>query len=402
MLLKAITVSEINEYLKKLVSGDVILKNVLIKGEISNLKFHNNAIYFTLVDEFASIKCIMFNEYFRNIDFNLSNGLSVLATGRITVYEKMGVFEILVNKLELEGSGTLFIAFEKLKEKLKREGLFDTNKKKLIPKNPKKIAVVTSPKGAAVHDIVTILKRRKPSINILVVPILVQGDMAADEIVKAFELINKRSDIDLIILGRGGGSFEDLFPFNEEKVARAVYNSNIPVISAVGHETDFTITDFVADLRAATPSAAAELAVTDSSIYKDKINNLKFRLTQSMLSIIQEKRVKVNSLKDTILLKNPIKQNEKLKVKLKDLNRIMINSIIGIIKNNRFKYLRLIDKLNTLSPLNVLKRGYTITMDEDKIIPITSIKNIKNDDVLYVLFSDGDIKCIVNEVEKSE
>ncbi|SNX55369.1 exodeoxyribonuclease VII large subunit [Thermoanaerobacterium sp. RBIITD] len=402
MLLKTLTVREVNEYIKKLLSGDIILKNIMIKGEISNLKFHSQALYFTLVDEYASLKCIMFNEYLEKIDLKLENGMSVIATGRISVYEKSGTFEFYVTKIEVEGSGALYVSFEKLKQRLKNEGLFDSDKKIPIPKNPKKIGVITSPTGAAIHDIIKILRRRKPSIDILVVPILVQGNMAALEIEEAINTLNKRRDIDLIILGRGGGSFEDLYPFSEEKVARAIYKSKIPVISAVGHETDFTIADFVADLRAPTPSAAAELAVTDISVYNDMINNYKKSLYHSIMAIINNERQHLNGLKNTILSKNPIRENEQLKIKLKSLNRIMENSIISIINNKKFKYISLVDKLNTLSPLNVLKRGYTVTMDRNNLKPITLAKNLMVDDIVYILFNDGKARCTVNEVEKNE
>ncbi len=270
MLLKTLTVKQVNDYLKNIVTGDIILKHVMVKGEISNLYFRGQALYFTLVDEYSSLKCVVFEDYIDNINVEVKNGMSVIVTGRVYVYEKSSSFQLHVFNIEVEGLGSLFLSFERLKQKLKSEGLFDLDKKKNLPKNPKKVAVITSPSGAAVHDIINILRRRKPSIDIMVVPILVQGTKASSEIVEAIIKVNKRSDVDLIILGRGGGSFEDLYPFNEEIVARAIYNSRIPVISAVGHETDFTIADFVADLRAPTPSAAAELAVTDVNFYNEK------------------------------------------------------------------------------------------------------------------------------------
>jgi Exodeoxyribonuclease VII large subunit (EC 3.1.11.6) len=270
MLLKTLTVKQVNDYLKSIVGSDIILKHVMIKGEISNLHFRGQALYFTLVDEYSSLKCVMFEEYINDLKVDVKNGMSVVATGRISVYEKSGAFELLVSKIDVEGAGALFLSFEKLKQKLRNEGLFDSDKKKPIPKNPNKIGVITSPTGAAIHDIINILRRRKPSIDILVVPILVQGSSASLEIEEAIKKVNRRNDVDLIILGRGGGSFEDFYPFNEERVARAIYNSRIPIISAVGHETDFTIADFVADLRAPTPSAAAELAVTDINFYNEK------------------------------------------------------------------------------------------------------------------------------------
>jgi len=298
MLLKTLTVKQVNDYLKSIVGSDIILKHVMIKGEISNLHFRGQALYFTLVDEYSSLKCVMFEEYINDLKVDVKNGMSVVATGRISVYEKSGAFELLVSKIDVEGAGALFLSFEKLKQKLRNEGLFDSDKKKPIPKNPNKIGVITSPTGAAIHDIINILRRRKPSIDILVVPILVQGSSASLEIEEAIKKVNRRNDVDLIILGRGGGSFEDFYPFNEERVARAIYNSRIPIISAVGHETDFTIADFVADLRAPTPSAAAELAVTDINFYNEKIENYRKSLYRYAMSIIIDKRHHLNSLKN--------------------------------------------------------------------------------------------------------
>ncbi|WHE08040.1 exodeoxyribonuclease VII large subunit [Thermoanaerobacterium thermosaccharolyticum] len=398
MLLKTLTVKQVNDYLKSIVGSDIILKHVMIKGEISNLHFRGQALYFTLVDEYSSLKCVMFEEYINDLKIDVKNGMSVIATGRISVYEKSGAFELLVSKIDVEGAGALFLSFEKLKQKLRNEGLFDSGKKKPIPKNPNKIGVITSPTGAAIHDIINILRRRKPSIDILVVPILVQGSSASLEIEEAIKKVNRRNDVDLIILGRGGGSFEDFYPFNEERVARAIYNSRIPIISAVGHETDFTIADFVADLRAPTPSAAAELAVTDVNFYNEKIENYKRSLYHYAMSIIIDKRHHLNSLKKSIMSKNPIVKNQQLKIRLNSLNRIMEDSIYSVINNKKFKYISLIDKLNTLSPLNVLKRGYTLTMDKDNIRPITKVENLSANDKIYVLFEDGEAKCTVNEV----
>ncbi|MDI3310192.1 MAG: exodeoxyribonuclease VII large subunit [Thermoanaerobacterium sp.] len=402
MLLKTLTVKQVNDYLKNVVAGDIILKHVMVKGEISNLHFRGQALYFTLVDEYSSLKCVVFEDYIDDINVEVKNGMSVIVTGRVYVYEKNSSFQLHVFNIEVEGLGSLFLSFEKLKQKLKNEGLFDTNKKKNLPKNPQKVAVITSPSGAAVHDIINILRRRKPSIDIMVVPILVQGDKASSEIVEAIVKVNRRSDIDLIILGRGGGSFEDLYPFNEEIVARAIYNSQIPVISAVGHETDFTIADFVADLRAPTPSAAAELAVTDVNFYNEKIKNYERSLYRYMLSIIDKKRHRLDNLKKLIISKNPIIKNKQMKERLDTLNRIMEDSIYKILRDKELQYVSLIEKLNALSPLNVLKRGYTMTMDKDKINLVTKAKNISANDRIYLLFEDGEALCTVNEVREYE
>lgn len=402
MLLKTLTVKQVNDYLKNIVTGDIILKHVMVKGEISNLYFRGQALYFTLVDEYSSLKCVVFEDYIDDINVEIKNGMSVIVTGKVYVYEKSSSFQLHVFNIEVEGLGSLFLSFERLKQKLKSEGLFDLDRKKNLPQNPKKIAVITSPSGAAVHDIINILRRRKPSIDIMVVPILVQGNKASSEIVDAIIKVNKRSDVDLIILGRGGGSFEDLYPFNEEIVARAIYNSKIPIISAVGHETDFTIADFVADLRAPTPSAAAELAVTDVNFYNEKIKNYRKSLYRYMLSIIDKKRHRLDNLKKLLIGKNPIIKNRQMKERLNTLNIIMEDSIYKILKDKKHKYINLVEKLNALSPLNVLKRGYTMTMDKDKINLVTKANDISSDDKIHLLFEDGEALCTVNEVMRYE
>ncbi|QSZ26506.1 exodeoxyribonuclease VII large subunit [Aceticella autotrophica] len=402
MFFKALEVKEVNEYIKKLINGDVILRNLMVKGEISNLKYHNQALFFTLTDETSCLKCIMFKEFIEDFDIKLQNGISVVATGKISVYERSGTYQLYVQKIKIDGIGALYISFDKLKEKLKNEGLFDISRKKPLPKNPKKIGVITSMKGAAVHDIISVLKRRKPSIDIIIMPILVQGNSASDEIEKALYILNERNDIDLIILGRGGGSFEDLFPFNEEKVARAISQSKIPIISAIGHETDFTISDFVSDLRAPTPSAAAELAVLDMNIYKNQLSNMKYRLQETILNIIKNKRDYIKILTEKLFRENPVRQKEEFKRRLKDLERIMYNSINSIINNKKANHIRIIDKLNSLSPLNVLKRGYTVAIDNNKKDIITSVKKIDKNDCIYVFFKDGNVKCIVDEVQYDE
>ncbi|HAA81327.1 MAG TPA: exodeoxyribonuclease VII large subunit, partial [Thermoanaerobacter sp.] len=236
MQLKALEVREITDYIKKMMDNDIILRNVRVKGEISNLKYHSTGIYFTLKDEIASLKCVMFNEYGKLLNFTLQDGMSVIVTGRISVYERNGTYQLYAQSIQSDGIGALYFAFNKLKEKLQKEGLFDSDKKEPIPKHPKKIAVVTSPTGAVIRDIITISRRRNPTVDILVVPVLVQGSSAADEICNALRILNKREDIDVIILARGGGSLEEIWPFNEEKVARCIYASRIPVVSAVGHE----------------------------------------------------------------------------------------------------------------------------------------------------------------------
>lgn len=401
MLVKTLEVREINEYIKKLMDTDVILRNIHVKGEISNLKYHSSAIYFTLKDEFASLKCVMFNEFKNKLNYDLEDGMSVIVAGRISVYEKNGTYQLYVNNIQPDGIGTLYIAFNKLKDKLKNEGLFDINKKKPLPQNPKKIGVITSPTGAAIRDIISIAKRRNPAIDILIAPVLVQGNTAADEICHALEILNKRDDIEVIILGRGGGSLEEIWPFNEEKVARAIYASKIPVVSAVGHETDYTISDFVADLRAPTPSAAAELVVADINIYKKDLINLRLKLIKLFSNYLKYMKKNIYDVKERLYLNSPIKQSKYLKNKLANLKRIMYKSAITAFNEKKSNFLRLTDKLNSLSPLNVLNRGYTIVINEQKEEILTSVKSIHVFDNIKIIFCDGFAKGYINEVHKN-
>ncbi|AEM78666.1 exodeoxyribonuclease VII large subunit [Thermoanaerobacter wiegelii] len=401
MQLKALNVSEITDYIKRMMDNDIILRNVRVRGEISNLKYHSTGIYFTLKDEVASLKCVMFNEYSRLLNFTLQDGMSVIATGRITVYEKSGTYQLYVQSIQSEGIGALYLAFNKLKEKLEKEGLFDSDKKEPIPKHPKKIAVVTSPTGAVIRDIITISRRRNPTVDILVVPVLVQGSSAADEICNALRILNKREDIDVIILARGGGSLEEIWPFNEEKVARCIYASRIPVVSAVGHETDFTISDFVADLRAPTPSAAAEIVVPDIKVYQRELFLLKTKLLTLMTAELNRKKKEFEGLNRALYLNSPTKKSEILRHKVENLTASLYNEMLSIYQHKRNDFLILAEKLNSLSPLKVLTRGYTIVLDKQEKV-ISSVKDIKPYDEIKILFKDGKAKAIVQEVKENE
>ncbi|WP_028991928.1 exodeoxyribonuclease VII large subunit [Thermoanaerobacter thermocopriae] len=399
MQLKALEVREITDYIKKMMDNDIILRNVRVRGEISNLKYHSTGIYFTLKDEIASLKCVMFNEYGKLLNFTLQDGMSVIVTGRITVYEKNGTYQLYAQSIRSDGIGALYFAFNKLKEKLQKEGLFDSDKKKPIPKHPKKIAVVTSPTGAVIRDIITISKRRNPTIDILVVPVLVQGISAADEICNALRILNKRKDIDVIILARGGGSLEEIWPFNEEKVARCIYASRIPVVSAVGHETDFTISDFVADLRAPTPSAAAEIVVPDIKVYQREIFLLKTRLITLMMAELKRKKKELESLRRALYFNSPIKRNEVLKHKIESLKSSLCKEMLSIYNRKKNDFLILTEKLNSLSPLNVLTRGYTVILDKQEKV-ISSVKDITPYEEVKILFKDGNAKAIIQEVKE--
>jgi exodeoxyribonuclease VII large subunit len=399
MQLKAFSVSEVTEYIKKVMDNDIILRNVRVRGEISNLKYHSTAVYFTLKDEGAALKCVMFNDYSRSLEFTLQDGMSVIATGRITVYEKGGLYQLYVQSVQMDGIGALYIAFNKLKEKLQKEGLFDLDKKKPIPKHPRKIAVVTSPTGAVIRDIITISRRRNPTVDIMVVPVLVQGSSAADEISNALRILNKRKDIDVIIVARGGGSLEEIWPFNEEKVARSIFASRIPVVSAVGHETDFTIADFVADLRAPTPSAAAELVVPDTNVYQRELFLLKTKIMNLMKAQVLHSKKEFEGLKRALYLNNPIKKNEVLKQRVKNLKKSLTKEMLSIFNQKKNELLVLNEKLDSLSPLKVLTRGYTIVLNKEGQV-ITSSRKVKTSEEVDILFSDGRATAVVKEVKE--
>lgn len=395
MALKPFKVSEINQYIKRIIAGDPILYNIAVEGEISNFKeYHNGNMYFTLKDDKSRIKCVYFNDGFNNISFTIEDGMQVIIRGYISVYERDGVYQIYVKNIEKKGVGELFEAFERLKKKLQMEGLFNNENKKPLVYLPNKVGVITSAKGAAIRDIISVIKRRMPPVNIIIYPVLVQGEKAPKDICEAIKYFNTREDIDTIILGRGGGSIEELWAFNDESVAREIHNSNIPIVSAVGHETDFTIADFVADMRAPTPSAAGELIVP-------QIEELNYRLTSMLNSLIKHYTMYINQ-----------KNNELHNIN----NRLMINSPINALNDNKqgldtlFKDLiKIFDlrkeyeknkidllntKLNTLSPLSVLNRGYSIVTDKNGRI-IKSVDEINVDDMLKLIFSDGEIKTKV-------
>ncbi len=407
---KYITVTQLTRYIKYKIDNDVNLNEVFLKGEISNFKAHSRGhFYFTLKDEGSRINAIMFASSTRNIKFVPQDGMKVLVTGKISVFESTGQYQIYVNDMLEDGVGNLYIAFEQLKKKLEEEGLFREEHKKRIPKIPNRIGVVTAPTGAAIKDIISTIERRWPLAEVLLFPSLVQGEDAKEDIVRQIKRAEEY-DLDTLIVGRGGGSIEDLWPFNEEIVARAIYDCKIPVISAVGHEVDFTISDFVADLRAPTPTGAAEMAVPQLNDVVKYLNQVNIRLNNTISNQIKRNRQKLNDLINRNVMKNPItiyqtkemifdNTIERLKYSLvnltnkkeKDLIRIKNSYILQnphkLLDNKSNKYLQLISKLETLSPLLTLKRGYTITKVNDKVI--SSSKNIKKGDKLQVEFHDG-------------
>lgn len=416
-----ITISELTRYIKGIIDNNEFLNKVYIKGEISNFKNHTRGhYYFTLKDEKSRINAVMFASSVKNIKFMPNDGMKVLVTGRISVYEATGGYQIYVDDMVEDGVGNLYVAFEQLKEKLGKEGLFDVAHKKKIRKVPRKIGIITASTGAAIKDILTTIKRRFPVCETILFPSLVQGEKAKEDIVRNIELANTY-DLDTLIVGRGGGSIEDLWPFNEEIVARAIYNSKIPVISAVGHEIDYTIADFVADLRAPTPTAAAELAVPDITTILSYLDTAKVRSSNAISNLCDSKRMLLNKLEDSYILKRPMaiyeakeqkldnlidnlrnainKKIEIKKVKLFELTNSYVfynpDIVLGVKRNNLEN---VIHKLDILNPLNTLKRGYTITRFNDKIITNASI--VKKDDIITVEFVDGVVKSKILEVDK--
>ena len=389
------TVSALNRYVKNLIDNDELLGMVYIKGEISNFKKHYSGhLYFTLKDESCLIKCVMFKTYTPNLDFEPKDGDSVLILGSVAVYERDGIYQIYVKGMEIDGVGALYAEYEKLKARLAEEGLFDEDKKKPIPMLPKSIGVITSKTGAVIRDIINVTTRRFPNVNIKLYPASVQGVGASATIVKALEYFNEVKNVDVIIVARGGGSLEDLWPFNEEATARAIYASKIPVISAVGHETDFTIADFVADLRAPTPSAAGELAVPEINEVKWKISNAQNRLRISLKQKVDMMKVRFEKVMKSRVFKDPLDFINQRMITISNFEKQMINKLKLNLKDSRISLVEKISKLDALSPLKTLTRGYAIVETEDKKV-ITSVSDLKKDDVVDLVLQDGSKKATI-------
>lgn len=393
-----ITVSQVNTYIKALLDESQPLKNIYIVGEISNFLhyFRSGHMYFTLKDDKSQLKAVMFASYADRIKFKPEDGMKVICRGRISAYEKDGVYQLYVEDMQPDGVGALNLAYEQLKERLSKEGLFDDVYKKPIPKYPNKIGVATSDMGAAIEDIKNITKRRYPLCELVIVPTIVQGEAASSDIVKSIETLDSIDDIDLIIVGRGGGSIEDLWAFNTEAVARAVFNCSKPVISAVGHETDFTICDFVADLRAPTPSAAAELAVPDINIVMSFLNNAQGSLSNFLTRKLEAEYQRLDFIENDSILSNPSEYINSLKDDSDVLRQNMVDNFKYIIEKNGLVVSKIAGKLNALSPLATIARGFCVAKHDNDIIK--SVDNIKNGDSITVEFSDGKAVCTVDEV----
>ena len=396
MKYEAISVSELNKYIKEKVAGDEYLNNVLVKGEISNFKNHYTGhLYFTLKDDNSLIKCIMFKSYTGNLKFMPKDGMKVMVFGTVSVFERDGVYQIYCKAMQEEGMGSLYKAYEELKLKLEKEGLFDTKYKKKIPFMPKVIGVLTSQTGSVIKDIINVSTRRNPNVYIRLFPVPVQGEGAGIKIAEAIKYMNDKKLADVLILARGGGSLEDLWPFNEEVVARAIFESELPIISAVGHETDFTIADFVADLRAPTPSAAAELAVSDIEEIKLKLYNYNNRFKLALKKKVELMRMRYEKCMASRAFKEPLQRVNEQYIRVDMLVKSLQNSVINKYKDRKNELLTLIAKLDSLSPLKTLTRGYCIVQSEGKAIK--SVKYIKMDEEIELRFVDGKKKAKVLE-----
>ena len=442
MDIKYYSITALNKAIKNMFDSKPELNRVYIKGEISNFKHHTRGhFYFTLKDENSRIAAVMFASSASSINFEPEDGMKVLVSGRVTVYEATGGYQIYVDDMQLDGLGNLYLEYEKLKKKLEQEGLFDVNKKKTIPKYPKRVGIITAPTGAAIRDILSTIKRRYPICETILFPALVQGTGAKESIV---EQLNRAQefDLDVIICGRGGGSIEDLWAFNEEIVARAIFASTIPIISAVGHEIDFTIADFVADLRAPTPTGAAEMAVPNLVDLKTLIEQYKIRSNENIKNIINynmkrldalkssyvlknplmlyevkeqkldnfidrvntiiskyisDYKVRLDNIKSSYVLKNPLAMYEAKGEKIKGFVEILNKIIKGNLSDNTHRYDILLNKLDLLNPLNVLSKGYSVVTLDDNVIK--SSKDIKVNDEVNVRLHEGKIKAIVKEID---
>ena len=384
----AISVTELNSYIKNKIADDEYLNNVLIKGEISNFKNHYTGhMYFTLKDENSLIKCVMFKTYAQKLDFMPKDGMKVFVLGGVSVFERDGVYQIYVKAMQEDGVGVLYKKYEELKQRLEQEGYFAEEHKKAIPQMPKIIGVLTSQTGSVIRDIINVSTRRNPNVNIRLYPVPVQGEGAAEKIADGIKFMNKNQLADVLILARGGGSLEDLWPFNEEIVAHAIYNSEIPVISAVGHETDFSISDFVADLRAPTPSAAAELAVPDVYEVKQKINSYQNRLRLSLVKKVEIMKLRYEKCMSSRVFKEPLRNINDNYLKVETYIKKLENIIKTKQKEEKTKYVELVAKLDTLSPLKTLTRGYSLVEKNNNIIK--SAKDVNTGDKIDLKFSDG-------------
>ncbi len=391
------TITEVNTYIKSLIDSNSNLQSVYIKGEISNFKNHSRGhLYFTLKDEGSRLNAVMFYGNAIKLSFTPEDGMNVLIRGRISSYIAQGSYQVYVEEMDLDGVGNLYIEFEKLKEKLYKEGLFNESHKKQIVKYPKRIGVVTAPTGAAVRDIMSTIKRRYPICEVILFPSLVQGSDAAKDIVRNIEIADTYN-LDTLIVGRGGGSIEDLWAFNEEIVARAIYNCNTPVISAVGHEPDFTISDFVSDLRAPTPTGAAEMAVPTIHEINTLINQMKIRMEKNIKNLVNKKYIELRSITKSHILKNPLIMYQEKEQKLDTLIDLLNRNIKVVVDNKKHKFEIINNTLKLVNPLNILDNGYSISKCNNEVLKST--KNISVGSTIHTKLYDGEFISIVKEIK---
>ena len=392
----AITVTDLNKYIKDKIANDEYLNHILIKGEISNFKHHYTGhMYFTLKDENSLVKCIMFKSYAQKLNFTPKDGMKVYILGSVSVFERDGVYQIYAQVMEEDGLGDLYTKYQELKNKLEKEGLFDSSHKKQIPMMPKIIGVLTSQTGSVIRDIINVSTRRNPNVYIRLLPVPVQGEGAAEKIADGIRYMNENNLADVLILARGGGSLEDLWPFNEEIVARTIYESKIPIISAVGHETDFSIADFVADLRAPTPSAAAELAVPDIYEVKQKILGYQNRLRISLVKKVELMKMRYEKCMASSVFKEPTRKIQEQYLIVDQYIKKLENLIKTRYEKDKTKYIEIVAKLDAYSPLKTLSRGYSITEKDGKIVK--TVNDLKEGDNILIHLVDGNKNATIRD-----
>ena len=399
MAMQPVSVTQLTQYIKLLLDKDEILSQVCVRGELSNYKAHSSGHqYFTLKDEGAVISCVMFRSDAMKMRFRPESGMKVILYGRVSLFPKSGQYQIYVTAMQPDGVGALAVAFEQLKRRLYEEGLFDPAHKQPLPNYPHRVALITSPTGAAVRDMTRILGRRWPMAEVLVCPVRVQGEGAAEEIAQMLDYVDKHQLADVIITGRGGGSLEDLWAFNEEIVARAIYRCTIPVISAVGHEPDVTISDYVADVRAATPSNAAEIAVQDEAAIRSSLRQLQLRLEQAEGRKLTQLRQRLDALAQKPVMKRPEAYLQQQELQLEMLRQRLEHAGTGVVQKNALRFQRAAAKLDALSPLKVLSRGYAMVTREDAVV--RSVTQLEPGDPVAVALSDGTVQCTVDAVQR--
>lgn len=399
MAQQVLSITQLNEYIRGKLDQDALLNGVAVRGEISNYKVYPSGHhYFTLKDEGSSLKCVMFKGNAMRLRFRPDNGVKVIAMGKITVYPRDGVYQLYCSAMAMDGIGDLYAAFEQLKAKLAAQGLFDPAHKKPIPKYPAVIGIVTSSAGAAIHDMLRILRKRYPLSQVRLLPVRVQGAEAPGEIAAAIRYANYHKLADLLIVGRGGGSIEDLWAFNDEHVAHAIYESEIPVISAVGHEPDVTISDFVADLRAATPSNAAELAVPDQDALRQNLDSMSAAMTVALTRQIKAARQHLNVLSGSPALQSPTGYLEQKRKNLELLKNRMVSAEIRMVEGKRRRFVANVSKLDAMSPLKVLTRGYALAKTGAGEV-LKSVHQVEPGDAIIVNLCDGSLTAAVTEKE---